>query len=125
MHSYTQHNYHFKTQLQVGIWRPSKNSKIYNIRSLLTQAVLSVSRHSICTTYDQRSHPQEHGTSTVSPNRIIIFRFYCKWAFGVPQKILEYPMEGLHQPILFYLLPGILFRPHMTTKDTNRNPRQA
>ena len=125
MHSYTQHNYHFKTQLQVGIWRPSKNSKIYNIRSLLTQAVLSVSRHSICTTYDHRSHPQEPRTSIVTPNKIITFRVCCKWAFGVPQKILEYLMEGLHQPILIYLCPAISFQLHMSTGDTHRNLRQA
>ena len=41
------------------------------------------------------------------------------------QKILEYLMEGLHQPILFYLFPGIVFQPHITTDDTLRNLRQA
>ena len=44
---------------------------------------------------------------------------------GVPQKLLEYVMEGLYQPILFYLCPGIVFQPHMTTGATHRNLRQA
>ena len=120
----TRKTIHFLIPQHAGIWSPSKNNKISNIKSLVTKAVLSVSRHNISTTYDLRSHPEQPRRSIVTPNRIIIFRFYCKLAFGIPQKILEYLMEDLHQLIL-YLCPGILFQPHITTKDTNRNPKQA
>ena len=43
----------------------------------------------------------------------------------VPLEILEYLMEGVHQPILFDLCPGISFQPHMTTVDTHSNLREA
>ena len=109
----------------MGIWGPTKNSKISNMRSLLTQAVLYVSRHIISPTYDQRSNTQEPRTSIVTPNTIITLIFCCNWVLGVPQKILEYLIEGLYQHILFYLGPGIVFQPHMTTGDTHRNLRQA
>ena len=75
----------------------------------MKQAVFTVSRYIISTTFDYRSHPLEPRTSIVTPNTIITFRFCWKWVFGFPQKILKPLMEGLHQPILFDLCPGIVF----------------
>ena len=60
----------------------------------MKQAVLTVSRYIISTTFDYRSHPLEPRTSIVTPNTIITFRFCCNWVLGVPQKILEYLIEG-------------------------------
>ena len=94
--------------------------KISNIRTLLTQPVLSVS-----TTYDHRSHPWEFRTSIVTPNTSITLRLGSMCLFGVSQKILKYLMEGLHQQSLFYLCPAIVFQPNMTTGATHRNLRQA
>ena len=80
-----------------------------------------MSRHRTPTTYDHRSHTQEHRTSRVTPNPIITFRFCCKWVFRVPQWILEYLMGGLHQHILFYLHPG---RSISIAYDHRRHPEE-
>ena len=77
--------------------------KISNIRTLLTQPVLSVSRHSISTTYDHRSHPQEFSRSVVTPNTTLTLKLCWKSLFGVCQKILKYLMEGLNQQRMFYV----------------------
>ena len=109
----------------MGIWYASKNTKTSNGRSTSTQPILFVSRHSNSTTYDRRRHTQEPRTSIVTPKTIITFRFCCKWVFEVPQKILEYLMDCLHQPILFYMCPGMVFQPQMSAGDTYRDLRQA
>ena len=109
----------------MGIWGPTKDSKISNRRSLLTEAVLYVTRHIISPTYDRRSHPKEPKTSIITPNTIITFTICCKRVFGVPQKILKHLKESQHQHSLFDLCPDIVFHPHMTTGDTHRNLRQA
>ena len=96
-----------------------------NKRSTSAHLVSFLSRHSISTTYDHKRHPQEPKTSMIIPNTIIAFRFCCKWVFGVPLKILKHQMEGLHQHSLFYLCPGIVIQPHMTTAATHRNLGQA
>ena len=87
--------------LQVGIQDPSKDDKILTIRTLLTQPILSVSTHSISTTFDHRSHPQEFRRSVVTPNTTLTLRLCWKSLFGVCQKILKYLMEGLNQQRMF------------------------
>ena len=87
------------------------------MRSLLTEAVLSVSRYIISTTYDHRRHPKEPKTSIIKPNTIINSRFSCKWVFGVPQKILKHLMEGPHL-VLYVSRPSI-----STTYDQRRHPQ--
>ena len=61
----------------------SKNTKISNGGSTSTKPVLFVSRHSISTKYDHRSHPQKPKTSIVTPNTITTFRFCCKMVLGI------------------------------------------
>ena len=104
---------------------PQKNTRISNGRSTSTHLVIFVSRHSISTAYDHRTDPQGPKTSITIPNTIITFRFCCKWVFGVLQKIVKHLIEGPYQTILFYLCPGIVFQPHMTTGYTQRDLRQA
>ena len=103
----------------------SKNTRISNRGSTSTHLVSFLSRYSISATYDHKRHSQEPETSIIIPNTVITFRCCCKWVFGVPQKILKQLINGLHQQSLFYLCLGIVIQPHMTTRATHRNIRQA
>ena len=111
--------------MQVGIWGPLKNIELSSISSLLTQAVLFVSRHSISTTYDHRRHPQGPNTIMITPNTIISFRKCCKRVFGVPQTLLKHLKESQHQHRLFGLGPDRVIHTHLTRGATHRNLRQA